>query len=205
LSLEPLLSLLSFNISGHQRSIRKDWWEQLEGHELVEPSFACDGCSLSPDYWRGYALWAACLIHDRHYEPDSPLGGNWAGRWEADAILRRNLQKLLQLQGMNAASAASVAWIFWSRVRLHGSGAYFFAPGEHDVTRWSRVREVYGLFTDKRRSKGVQPGFPIRRALLAEARAWGGDDAQFLALMETKAGPALAARLRFEKKEHASG
>jgi hypothetical protein len=192
--------LLTLTISGKSRTVPREWWEQLEGHELVEPTFGCDGCSLSPDYWRGYALWAACLIHDRHYEPDSPLGANWAGRWEADAILRRNIQRLLVLQGMNAASAASVAWFYWGRVRIHGTGAYFFAPGEHDVSRWSRMREVYGVFTDKRRSTGVQPGFPIRRALLEESRAWGGDDSEFQFLLTTKAGPALAARLEFEKR-----
>jgi hypothetical protein len=159
----PAITLV---VAGRVVQVSLRLWEQLEGHELVADGYSCDGCSNSPDSWRGYKLWPACVIHDRHYDPDSPLGTGWEGRREADAILRRNIVRLVLAQGGSRTEAHRIAWLYWGRVRIWGQSAYFFDKTEQPESRWERFREVYGLFRDDRPNTGVQLGWPLRRELL---------------------------------------
>lgn len=113
---------LIFNIAAKRRAVPRKWWAELIGPK-PETSFACDGCSNSPDDWRGYLIWPACVIHDFHYRTGI-LGGTWRSRQTADLIFRQNVVKLLGLQGANAPTAHSLAWLYWGRVRIWGKSSY---------------------------------------------------------------------------------
>lgn len=143
-----------FRVSGGWREVSAALFRQLAGWNLVPDGYECDGCSGgSPDYWRGYKLWPACVVHDRMYDRDALRGANWAGRWQADRELRQNLRRLLETQGAPWHLRAAVPWIYFRAVRLAGAGSYFFAGSEEPLSRWERFRELFGLFTDKRERK----------------------------------------------------
>ena len=133
---------IAFVVAGDRRMFPRAWWQALEGHELIPPGWSCDGCSRSPDWWRGYALWPACLIHDAHYEPGAPLGSNAAGRLRADRALRQNLATLLRLQGANEITAQAVSAFYWTHVRAYGTGAYFYHRAPAGAL--ARLRDVLG-------------------------------------------------------------
>jgi hypothetical protein len=145
----PSERFLIATVSGKARAFPLDLFLQLEGADLVIEEWrrtgrapVCDGCSWSPDDWRSIQLWPACLIHDRHYDPDSPLGGTAAGRAAADAIFFRNLTRLLELQGAPFHLRSTLPWAYWSRVRLYGSGSYFYTEGRPEGF-WARLKDVY--------------------------------------------------------------
>ncbi len=100
----------------------------LEGAERSVGKFgivyANDGCSKSPDYWRGKVLWPACAIHDTEYRDLRGLfGGRSIFRRQADRRFYRNLRTLLHQQGMNRFSARLIAHIYFRAVRRFGAGA----------------------------------------------------------------------------------
>jgi len=143
---------LGFLVSGELRLVETALWRELEAGSSGKPAegYSCDGCSLSPDWWRGRYLWPACVIHDWDYREGRPDGATWADRRDADARLRRNLSLVLRHQGASRVTAGSVAWLYWGRVRIWGAANYAFATGEQPLSRWQRFREAYGLFRDGR-------------------------------------------------------
>lgn len=142
-----------FYINGEAREVSAGMFRRLAGWNLVPDGCECDGCSGSPDTWRGYKLWPACVIHDRMYDPDALCGANWAGRWQADREFRQNLRTLLEYQRAPWHLRATLPWVYFRAVRLAGAGSYFFADGEEPLSGWQRFRELVGLFRDKRERK----------------------------------------------------
>lgn len=143
-----------FLVAGEWREVSAGMFRSLRGWNMVPDGYRCDGCSGgSPDSWRGYKLWPACVIHDRMYDPDALRGGNWAGRWQADREFRQNLRTLLEDQGAPLRLRVTVPWLYFRAVRLAGASSYYFADGERPLSRWQRFRELVGLFRDKRKRK----------------------------------------------------
>lgn len=151
-----MISALSveFIVKGKTVRVSRRLWDALEGPKPDPAEFVeSDGCSKSPDYWQTiggkfFTLWPACLIHDHHYR-HGVLGGTWASRARADAILRRNIRQLVLLRGGTQTQAVRIAWTYWAAVRIAGAGSFCFAEGEEPLSLWSRVREVAGLFVEK--------------------------------------------------------
>lgn len=143
-----MTAYISFRVSGRERLAPAALWDALAGPK-PPPSWPCDGCSWSPDWWRGLPFWLACRVHDHCYSHAAPLGGTWASRREADRIFRQNLHLICDAYGIGALRRASVLWLYWSRVRLYGSRCFLGwreAERPADLSWWQRVREVYGLF-----------------------------------------------------------
>lgn len=141
---------MKFKVSGETRHFPAEYWLQLEGPKPPKPKeFECNGCSCSPDYFKHYDIWPACVIHDWHYGT-SILGPNWAGRREADQILRRNLAKALALQGANKWYQWSIPYIYWGRVRIWAATHYAFSADEKPQKILHRFIEGWGWFRDKR-------------------------------------------------------
>lgn len=142
---------LLFNVSGKQRACPRRWWRALKGPKPDPQLFRCDGCSNSPDTWRGLLIWPACVIHDYHYRT-GVLGGTWTDRKRADDIFRWNAELLLRLQGLGFR-AKMLSWLYWGRVRVWGRKAYrFWAEGEQALPFWRRLGEAWGIV--KNRSEG---------------------------------------------------
>lgn len=143
---------LLFQVGGKTRACPRGWYRQLEGPKPDPTTFVCDGCSNSPDTWRGLLIWPACVIHDYHYRT-GVLGGTWRDRALADLKFRRNVVSLLRLQGLTGWRANVLAWIYYGRVRIWGRSAYrFWEEGEHALPLWRRIGETYGIV--KPRSEG---------------------------------------------------
>lgn len=114
------MSTISFTVSGDPRECPAELWKKLIGEKPPEDWTGCNGCSASPDFWRGLILWPACLIHDWHYcaeGPDVP-------RVLADLILRINLWRCLRWQGAPRWRAAVVAATYHAGVTIGGRRAY---------------------------------------------------------------------------------
>lgn len=105
-------------VSGEWRTISKSVWDSLEGPKPPGRTFINNGCTCSPDYLQGKPIWPACVIHDYHYN------GGYVSREEADAILRRNVYKVLKAFGMNRIKAKVVSLAYWFAVRKAGRFAY---------------------------------------------------------------------------------
>lgn len=134
-----------FRVSGEVLRVRRDWWMKLEKpgrSRLALGDFRSNGCSASPDKWRRFKLWPACHVHDFEYS-EQHAEGTAAGRREADARLRRNLRKLVLLQGGSRWSAEKIAWLYWGRVRIWGADHYAWNEGAKPLSRWHRFREVW--------------------------------------------------------------
>jgi hypothetical protein len=131
---------IDFEVSGLELPVPLDLWGRLEGPK-PEAGFACDGCSCSPDCWRGYPVVFACIIHDYHYSDEKPLGADWEARLTADAIFYRNLRKVVWYYGGSAGEAERIGWIYWGRVRVWGGRAWRGGPGLCARLRsvWRRV------------------------------------------------------------------
>ena len=139
---------MKFIVNGRKRHYPEELWENLIG-EKPPPGFTCNGCTNSPDYFRRFFIWPACIVHDFHYS--GVLGGSWASRREADRIFYKNLKIELIDQEAPWALSATLPWIYWGRVRLHGAGHYPFSEGESPQSWWQRFREVYGIFFDQQK------------------------------------------------------
>ena len=124
------------DIDGDLRGVAREWWNQLEGPRPPD-GYACDGCSWSPDWLRGWKLWPACAIHDYHYRTEA-LGVDAGARARADAVLRANLRTLLRLQSAPAWRREAVAWAYWSRVRIYGARSFNQGKGAQDERSWLR-------------------------------------------------------------------
>lgn len=135
-------------IKGREHVVSLRLFSELQGWGFVPEGFECDGCTMSPDAWRGYKLWPACVIHDLAYG-FGIHGGTWAGRWRVDKEFRHNLKRLLELQGAPWHLTAVLPWVYWRVVRLAGASHYAFRTGEKARTPWERYREVRGLFVSK--------------------------------------------------------
>ena len=142
---------LIFQVGGKSQACPRLWYLCLEGPRPDPQSFECDGCSSSPDVWRGMLIWPACVIHDYHYRTGI-LGGTWRSRARADAKFRRNTVTLLRKQGLGKRGAKAVAWIYYGRVRIWGAKAYrFWAIGERPLPWWRRIGEAYGIIKSRQR------------------------------------------------------
>jgi hypothetical protein len=152
--------LVRFNVSGEERLYPDYLWTKLVGTDEVEvEGFACDGCSNSPDSYRGYLLWPACFVHDWNYRKGN-LGYNWGGRKHADRLLRTNLKIVLTQQNAPYYLRFLLPFIYWGRVRIWGASSYRnWAPGEKPLKFCDRVREAWGFFRDKR---GKEAQWPAR-------------------------------------------
>lgn len=140
---------LIFQVGGKSRACPRRWYAALEGPRPDPQSFSCDGCSSSPDVWRGRLIWPACVIHDYHYRTGI-LGGTWRARAKADRKFRRNTVTLLRKQKLGAAQSRAIAWLYYGRVRIWGAKAYrYWAPGEHALPWWRRVGEAYGIIKSR--------------------------------------------------------
>ena len=136
---------MKFKVSGEIRHYPKRLYNKLEGLKPPE-GFECNGCSCSPDYWRGKPIWVGCVLHDYAYV----LGNTWADRYDADKNFYYNLKKILIEKGISNIEATSAAWLYWGRVRLWGAQHFNFSDKEEPLSFWQRFREVYGIFKDKR-------------------------------------------------------
>lgn len=140
---------LIFQVSGKPRVVSRRLWNQLEGPRPGE-DFPCDGCSNSPDYWKQFILWPACVIHDYHYR-EAVFGKGWRARMKGDAIFRRNMVTILRLQGCGATEARSLAWFYWGRVRVWGRKAYRRGKGTENALPWyKRLGEAWGIGRNRR-------------------------------------------------------
>lgn len=83
-------------------------------------SFVTNGCTASPDYLDGRALWPACVIHDYHYSPQSPVNS----RLRADSILGVNIFRLLRLQGTGWFKSISVGVVYTTACQSLGKPFY---------------------------------------------------------------------------------
>jgi hypothetical protein len=122
------MKVVNFRINDEIRGVERVLWLSLDG-PVPDEMFCCNGCTLSPDVLRGWRLWIACVVHDYHYHTLKPLGEGWRSRMEADAILRRNLRRVVLYDGGSLAQAERVAWLYWGRVRIFGRPAWNDAPG----------------------------------------------------------------------------
>jgi hypothetical protein len=138
---------LVFKVASKRRSVPRHWWTQLVGPR-PETSFACDGCSNSPDDWRRFMIWPACVIHDFHYRTGI-LGGTWQSRQAADKIFRHNVVKLIALQGGCACTGQVLAWVYWGRVRIWGRSSYrHWDDPKAALPFFRRVLEAWGFRKD---------------------------------------------------------
>jgi hypothetical protein len=145
---------VDFIVKKKKVTISGQLWDALEGPKPDPATFTeSDGCSKSPDIWgtiggKRFKLWPACVIHDYHYRT-GVLGGTWASRARADAILRGNVRQLVLLQGGTQTQALRIGWTYWAGVRIASAFAFCFDEGEEPLSLWSRIREVLGLFLAK--------------------------------------------------------
>lgn len=135
-------SVIEFKVSGRSLQFDRRLWFQLEGPKPQE-GWECNGCSFSPDFWlsirtgKRYPLVVACVIHDHHYSEEKPLGAGWKARAESDAILRRNLRRVIVRNDGSLGESERIAWLYWGRVRLWGGRAWRGGPSL--MTRLKRV------------------------------------------------------------------
>jgi hypothetical protein len=106
-------------VSGEWRVLDPALRALLEG-PLPPHDFENNGCTASPDYWLGYALWIACWVHDWHYSGAVPA----MTRALADAIFRRNMYSILRAQGCGVVRSYRISLKYWAAVRLFGGRAY---------------------------------------------------------------------------------
>lgn len=114
------MSVLTFIVSGEPRECPAELWERLIGPKPADDWKDCNGCSASPDSWRGLILWPGCRIHDWHYSSDGPD----IPRILADLILRINLWRCLRAQGAPWWRAGFVAAGYHAGVTIGGRRAY---------------------------------------------------------------------------------
>ncbi len=132
-------------IKGREHVVSYHLLRELAGWVFLPEDFECDGCSWSPDSWRGFKLWPACAIHDVLYRTGG-YGGNWFGRWRADREFRQNLGRLLTIQGAPLYLAVALPWVYWRGVRMGGASSFQFKAGEQPLGFWQRWREGLGVF-----------------------------------------------------------
>jgi hypothetical protein len=106
-------------VSGKPRPLPSELRLVLEG-PIPPHDFPNNGCTASPDYWRGLLLWVACWVHDWHYSGNVPE----MSRMQADAIFRRNIYAILRAQGRGRVYSQSIALKYWSAVRVFGASSY---------------------------------------------------------------------------------
>ncbi len=135
---------MRFKISGQYREVEEDLWNSLEGPKPTT-RFECDGCSGSPDVWRGARVWPACIIHDYQYKT-GVFGRDWAGRRASDWLFMENLYKCARYDGLSIPTSTRVAALYWRGVRFGGAGYYSYEEGEEPESLWSRLRESTGIF-----------------------------------------------------------
>jgi len=118
---------IKFVVSGRKLLFEQTLWLALEGPK-PEEGYGCNGCSFSPDRWWLHKVWVpvvlACIVHDNHYDTHKPLGTGWRARQKADAILYRNLKKIIWYHGGTIGQAERIAWLYWGRCRLWGGKAW---------------------------------------------------------------------------------
>lgn len=132
---------MKFIVGGKEVHVPDAIWNQMEG-PLPPEGFACDGCTSSPDEWRGFNLLPACIVHDFHYKRAS-MGPHRVGRMVSDGIMRRNLKRAVAFYGGGHGSQERIGWLYWGRVRIWGSPHYSWDEGEEDFPWWKRLAEVW--------------------------------------------------------------
>lgn len=106
-------------VSGERRTVPTTLWSRLTGPK-PPVSFACNGCSYSPDYVLGKPIWPACAIHDWHYHD----GGPDISQNRADVVFARNVYTCLRFYGAGRFLAViAAAWRYAALTRL-GKWAY---------------------------------------------------------------------------------
>lgn len=121
-------------VGGKERPCLSHWWEPLIGPKPHRKWKGCDGCTSSPDYWMGFAIWPACYIHDWHYSEDGPK----YPRILADLIFRINIWRVLRAQGCPRFRAVYVSALYWWGVSIGGM-AHFKGRGRRfgdRIRRW---------------------------------------------------------------------
>jgi hypothetical protein len=102
---------LRFMVAGEERECPRELWKSLLGPLPADEWGPCDGCTASPDEWRGIALWPACRVHDFHcstgIEP----------RIVADLKFRINIWRCLRYGRAPLWRALGVATLYWLGVR----------------------------------------------------------------------------------------
>lgn len=127
----------TFSVAGRRMQVSVGLWSRMTG-PLPPEGYACDGCSMSPDSWRRFKLWPACVVHDYHYREGV------VSRADADAALRQNLRELVLAQGGSRSEAERIAWIYWGRVRIWGASSYSMASEEREPSFWERLKRTWG-------------------------------------------------------------
>src|SRR5690606_22472825 len=82
-----------FIINGRIKRCPAHIWDAMLGARDIPHDFACNGCTASPDTWRGYLVWPACRVRDYDYRP-----GSGVHKTVADLRLRANLWRCLGAQ-----------------------------------------------------------------------------------------------------------
>ncbi len=117
---------LYFRVSGELRECPADLWANLLG-PTPPNDFECNGCTDSPDFWKGIPTWIACRRHDWHYNhrclPRVP-------QVLADLYLRLNLWRVARYYEAPWWRATYVCTVYWTAVRIAGSMAYEGAQGK---------------------------------------------------------------------------
>lgn len=100
-----------FTVSGEVRECPRALWGGLLGPLPPDDWTEGDGCSCSPDYWRGVALWPACRCHDWQCRTGV------VPRIVADLTFRINIWRCLRYGRAPLWRAVPVAALYWLGVR----------------------------------------------------------------------------------------
>ena len=109
-------------ISGVERVVSYNMLRLLRGWTRLPEGYRCDGCSWSPDSWRGYKLWPACALHDLFYR--DPVERGEHSRRQVDADFRYNLGQLLYAQRAPLHLCVGLPWVYWVAVKRYGAGSW---------------------------------------------------------------------------------
>lgn len=104
------MSAYRFVVDGEVRECPAELWDSLVG-PFPPSDFICDGCTASPDHWRGVALWPACRIHDHQ------CSTGIVPRILADLTFRINIWRCLRYGKTPLWRAVGVAALYWLGVR----------------------------------------------------------------------------------------
>lgn len=108
-----------FWINSRLRSCPAEIWDALVGAADVPHDFRCNGCTASPDSWRGYLIWPACRVHDHDFRE-----GSRVAQWLANTRFRINLWRCLGAQDAPWHLRAGIATVYFAAVAALGDIAY---------------------------------------------------------------------------------